>query len=204
MKSSATDARMPGSDLRPCRRDPGDGRVVPALPTLLTPRAASIATARDATDTGLRQHPAWPDPVPYALTPRRPSRDFTGFPSNVITGPSLRSSHKIAQRYGGIFAAGRRFLFCFRPAYPKRHREGRLRASLGGASHRTAVNADSHMRTSSRLDPARRAMSTHHARASSARMPRRRDGRLPCSKHAVSILQLWCNLNPCTSIRGLH
>ena len=100
-----------------------------------------------------------------------------------------------------------------RPALSARTFSGRTisgiaRAACGlpSAARRTErhVNADSHMRTSSRLDPARRAMSTHHARASSARMPRRRDGRLPCSKRAVSILQLWCNLNPCTSIRGLH
>lgn len=82
----------------------------------------------------------------------------------------------------------------------------RAACGLASAARRTErqVNADRHMRTSSRLDPARRARSTHHARASSARMSRRCDGRLPCSKRAVSILQLWCNLNPCTSIRGLH
>jgi len=82
----------------------------------------------------------------------------------------------------------------------------RAACGLASAARRTErhVNADRHMRASSRLDSARHAMSTHHARASSARMPRRRDGRLPCSKRAVSILQLWCNLNPCTSIRGLH
>jgi hypothetical protein len=90
-----------------------------------------------------------------------------------------------------------------RPASSARTFSGRAvsgiaRAACGltSAARRTErqVNADRHMRTSSRLDPARRAMSTHHARASSARMPRRRDGRLPCSKRAVSILQLWCNL----------
>jgi len=72
----------------------------------------------------------------------------------------------------------------------------RAACGLASAARRTErqVNADRHMRTSSRLDPARRAMSTHHARASSARMSRRCDGRLPCSKRAVSILQLWCNL----------
>ena len=33
---------------------------------------------------------------------------------------------------------------------------------------------------------------------------RRCDGRLPSSKRAVSILQLWCSLNLCTSIVDLH
>jgi hypothetical protein len=38
----------------------------------------------------------------------------------------------------------------------------------------------------------------HHARASSGRKSRRCDGRLPYSKQAVSILQLWCTLvNAC-------
>ena len=31
-----------------------------------------------------------------------------------------------------------------------------------------------------------------------------RDGRLPCSKRDVSILQLWCSLNVCMSIVDLH
>jgi hypothetical protein len=30
------------------------------------------------------------------------------------------------------------------------------------------------------------------------------DGRLPCSKRAVSILKPWCILNLCTSIIDLH
>src|ERR1700688_3132545 len=60
------------------------------------------------------------------------------------------------------------------------------------------------MRTSSRLDPANRAESTHHANASSGFKVRRCDGRLPSSKRAVSILQLWYSLSLCTSIVDLH
>jgi len=33
---------------------------------------------------------------------------------------------------------------------------------------------------------------------------RRRDHRLPFSKRAVSILVLWCTLNACMSMVGLH
>jgi hypothetical protein len=66
-----------------------------------------------------------------------------------------------------------------RPAWSARAFSGRTisgiaRAACGPASaaRRTErhVNADRRMRTSSRLDPARRAVSAHHARASSARM----------------------------------
>jgi hypothetical protein len=60
------------------------------------------------------------------------------------------------------------------------------------------------MRTFSRLDPSERTVSTHQVRASSDCKLRLCDGRLPSSQRAVSILQLWCILNLCTSIVGLH
>ena len=237
---------------------------------------ASIATARDTTDTGVRQHPAWPDPVPLrpyaapteprlhrfslkrdhrAFTAEQPqdcpevrghlrrwapllghrnqlaTSAFAGWrpagPASPQSGAHSRARHDHAKKTQGHkqhhATAGRCRLNAHcaaRPdagvssprvvaaAFSDRTISGIARAACGlaPAARRTErhVNADRHMRASSRLDPARRAVSTHHARASSARMPRRRDGRLPCSKRAVSILQLWCNLNPCTSIRGLH
>jgi hypothetical protein len=66
------------------------------------------------------------------------------------------------------------------------------------------ASSTDHMRASTRLDSTNRAESTYHASASSGCELRRCDGRLPSSKRAVSILQLWCSLNLCTSIVDLH
>jgi hypothetical protein len=44
-----------------------------------------------------------------------------------------------------------------------------------------------------------RIASTHRERGSPTRNALRRERRLPCSKRAVSILQLWCTLYLCTS-----
>jgi hypothetical protein len=67
-------------------------------------------------------------------------------------------------------------------------------ASLSSAS-------SNHMKTSRCLDPARRAVSTAREGRVRSQVPTRR---LPSSKRAVSILQLWCILNVCTSIVDLH
>ena len=65
--------------------------------------------------------------------------------------------------------------------------EARFRRDESGSSL-SSVSSTDHMRTSSRLDPSERAVSTHQVRASSDCKLRLCDGRLPSSKRAVSIL----------------
>ena len=62
------------------------------------------------------------------------------------------------------------------------------------------VASSNQMRTSSRPDPVRRLVSTHHASATSGHKSR---PRLPSSNRAISILQLWCILNVCMSMLDL-
>jgi hypothetical protein len=73
-----------------------------------------------------------------------------------------------------------------------------------GSAALAAASSSAQVRTSSRLDPAKRAVSAHHAGASPDRKSQWCDGRLPSSKRKVLILQLWCSLNVCTSIVDLH
>ena len=222
MKSSAADARMPGSDLRLCRRDPGFGFVgIGSIAGRFMVGGVADRIGRRSVLAGafggLALMQAW---LLFATTARQISISAFVFGSCyggiVALFPAINVDYFGGRNASGIigvmYTSPPPTPAC-RPALSARTFSGRTisgiaRAACGlaSAARRTErhVNADSHMRISSRLDPARRAMSTHHARASSARMPRRRDGRLPCSKRAVSILQLWCNLNPCTSIRGLH
>jgi hypothetical protein len=75
--------------------------------------------------------------------------------------------------------------------------KGRFDCAVGGSS-------SDHVRTSTRLDPAKRAVRAHRAGASSSRKSQRCDRHLPSSRCTVSILQLWCSLNECMSIVDLH
>src|SRR5207237_3186803 len=66
-----------------------------------------------------------------------------------------------------------------------------MKSGTGGSSPSLA-SSTGHMRAFPRLDPSERTVSTHQVRASSDCKLRLCDGRLPSSKRAVSILQLWC------------